>query len=98
MSGDAASLKKTIFLAAMPGQCLFGVTPMTMPAVVTTFVFSAIYYAASGRFFFSSTRRHTTWPRDLSSDVCSSDLRDLGPAAALLRLRGGGDAGAGRDL
>src|SRR5439155_3358209 len=24
--------------------------------------------------FFSSTRRHTTWPRDWSSDVCSSDL------------------------
>src|SRR5690625_932471 len=25
-------------------------------------------------FFFSSTRRHTRWPRDWSSDVCSSDL------------------------
>src|SRR5690625_7168195 len=29
-------------------------------------------------FFFSSRRRHTRWPRDWSSDVCSSDL----PAAA----------------
>src|SRR5690625_2057905 len=29
-------------------------------------------------FFFSSRRRHTRWPRDWSSDVCSSDLdRDL---------------------
>src|SRR5439155_16333813 len=28
-------------------------------------------------FFFSSRRRHTRWPRDWSSDVCSSDL---GPA------------------
>src|SRR5437870_8848492 len=27
-------------------------------------------------FFFSSRRRHTRWPRDWSSDVCSSDLRD----------------------
>src|SRR5690625_526198 len=27
-------------------------------------------------FFFSSRRRHTRWPRDWSSDVCSSDLFD----------------------
>src|SRR5690625_6868161 len=26
------------------------------------------------RFFMSSRRRHTRWPRDWSSDVCSSDL------------------------
>src|SRR5437870_6670061 len=32
-------------------------------------------------FFFSSRRRHTRWPRDWSSDVCSSDL-----ARALLRF------------
>src|SRR5207253_8561548 len=25
-------------------------------------------------FFFSSRRRHTRWPREWSSDVCSSDL------------------------
>src|SRR5439155_12464854 len=30
-------------------------------------------------FFFSSRRRHTRWPRDWSSDVCSSDLHDSGP-------------------
>src|SRR5439155_8125353 len=28
-------------------------------------------------FFFSSRRRHTRWPRDWSSDVCSSDLSRL---------------------
>src|SRR5439155_12145204 len=28
-------------------------------------------------FFFSSRRRHTRWPRDWSSDVCSSDLPAL---------------------
>src|SRR5690625_7834032 len=28
-------------------------------------------------FFFSSRRRHTRWPRDWSSDVCSSDLHGL---------------------
>src|SRR5690625_1419247 len=29
-------------------------------------------------FFFSSRRRHTRWPRDWSSDVCSSDLEPDG--------------------
>src|SRR5690625_3263947 len=29
-------------------------------------------------FFFSSRRRHTRWPRDWSSDVCSSDLVRIG--------------------
>src|SRR5437870_10320683 len=28
-------------------------------------------------FFFSSRRRHTRWPRDWSSDVCSSDLNTV---------------------
>src|SRR5690625_7321676 len=28
--------------------------------------------------FFSSRRRHTRWPRDWSSDVCSSDLNVFG--------------------
>src|SRR5439155_14012658 len=31
-------------------------------------------------FFFSSRRRHTRWPRDWSSDVCSSDLKRVGDA------------------
>src|SRR5690625_5708954 len=30
-------------------------------------------------FFFSSRRRHTRWPRDWSSDVCSSDLTTPSP-------------------
>src|SRR5207253_7893118 len=34
-------------------------------------------------FFFSSRRRHTRWPRDWSSDVCSSDLDLLGIALTL---------------
>src|SRR5690625_7302681 len=33
-------------------------------------------------FFFSSRRRHTRWPRDWSSDVCSSDL---GPVLVTVR-------------
>src|SRR5690625_6486906 len=38
-------------------------------------------------FFFSSRRRHTRWPRDWSSDVCSSDLVILYNAARFLVLR-----------
>jgi len=41
-----------IFLIGMPGQFLFGVTPMTMSAITTTFLFSALYHAATGSFFF----------------------------------------------
>lgn len=44
-----------IFVVGLPGQFLFGVTPMTMAAIGTTFVFSAIYYAATGAFFFSDS-------------------------------------------
>src|SRR5690625_5927739 len=41
-------------------------------------------------FFFSSRRRHTRWPRDWSSDVCSSDLTRYRPPpdlAAFIALR-----------
>src|SRR5690625_6934927 len=36
-------------------------------------------------FFFSSRRRHTRWPRDWSSDVCSSDLGGRLPPRAIER-------------
>src|SRR5207253_3457223 len=38
-------------------------------------------------FFFSSRRRHTRWPRDWSSDVCSSDLTELLDAASEIEGR-----------
>src|SRR5690625_7981605 len=63
-----------------------------------------------GLFFFSSRRRHTRWPRDWSSDVCSSDLRvrrqqvvddigqrlavELGAVAQFQRGHAGATAGA----
>src|SRR5690625_7666037 len=48
-------------------------------------------------FFFSSRRRHTRWPRDWSSDVCSSDLgRSLLARPAPARRRPGVAAGPGR--
>src|SRR5207253_5598473 len=36
-------------------------------------------------FFFSSRRRHTRWPRDWSSDVCSSDLYEVEEHPLLLQ-------------
>jgi hypothetical protein len=41
-----------VFLVALPGQYLFGVAPMTIAAVTTTFGFSAIYHAATGSYYF----------------------------------------------
>jgi len=41
-----------LFLFALPGQFLFGVTTMTMSAVVTTYLFGLLYYATTGIYFF----------------------------------------------
>ena len=41
-----------LFLAGLPGQFLFGVTTMTMSAVVTTYLFGLAYFAATGTYFF----------------------------------------------
>ena len=41
-----------IFLVSLPGQFLFGVTTMTLSAVLTTYAFSVAYFAATGTYFF----------------------------------------------
>jgi hypothetical protein len=41
-----------LFLVGLPGQYLFGVTTMTMSAVLTTYLFGLLYYAATGVYFF----------------------------------------------
>jgi hypothetical protein len=41
-----------LFLIGLPGQLLFGVTSMTMAAVVTTYLFGLLYFAATGVYFF----------------------------------------------
>ncbi len=41
-----------LFLIGLPGQFFFGVTPMTMSAVVATWVFGRLYFAATGIYFF----------------------------------------------
>jgi len=41
-----------IFLIGLPAQYLFGVTTMTMSAVLTTYLFGLAYYSATGIYFF----------------------------------------------
>jgi hypothetical protein len=41
-----------LFLIGLPGQFFFGVTTMTMSAVVTTYLFGLLYFAATGIYFF----------------------------------------------
>lgn len=41
-----------IFLVALPGQLLFGVAAMTMPAVLVIFGYSAAFFALTGEYFF----------------------------------------------
>jgi hypothetical protein len=41
-----------LFLIGLPGQFLFGVTSMTMSAVVAAYAFSRIYFAMTGIYFF----------------------------------------------
>jgi hypothetical protein len=41
-----------LFLIGLPGQFFFGVTTMTMSAVVSMYLFSRIYFAVTGVYFF----------------------------------------------
>jgi hypothetical protein len=41
-----------IFLVSLPGQLKFGVTTMTLSAVLTTYVFSVAYFAFAGTYYF----------------------------------------------
>jgi TPR repeat protein len=41
-----------LFLVALPGQLLFGVTPMTLSAVLTTYLFGLAYFAMTGTYYF----------------------------------------------
>src|SRR5258708_2050210 len=41
-----------LFLVALPGQFLFGVTTMTMSAVLTTYLFGLAYFAFTGVYYF----------------------------------------------
>src|SRR5437660_4772842 len=54
-----------------------------------------LIYRSVSFFFFSSRRRHTRWPRDWSSDVCSSDLSTQ-TAQANARIGAGTNVAANR--
>lgn len=41
-----------LFLVALPGQFLFGVTTMTLAAVVTTYAFGLLYLLVTGTYYF----------------------------------------------
>jgi hypothetical protein len=41
-----------LFLVALPGQFLFGVASMTLSAVLTTYLCSLVYFAATGTYLF----------------------------------------------
>ncbi|HXK21270.1 MAG TPA: hypothetical protein VMS55_01195 [Myxococcota bacterium] len=41
-----------LFLVGLPGQTLFGVSPMTMAAALTTYLFGLLYLDATGVYFF----------------------------------------------
>jgi hypothetical protein len=47
-----AHIYTMMFLAGLAGQFFFGVTSMTMSAVVATYVFGLLYYGATGVYFF----------------------------------------------
>jgi hypothetical protein len=41
-----------LFLIGLPGQFFFGVTSMTLSAVLSTYLFGLLYFAATGTYFF----------------------------------------------
>jgi hypothetical protein len=49
---DTPHIYLVIFLAALPGQFLFGVAAMTMPAVVTMYAVSLLYFKVTGTYLF----------------------------------------------
>src|SRR5439155_7768673 len=55
-----------------PDRCSFW---LRYRLISHTLLLVVLYIYEPWSFFFSSRTRHTRWPRDWSSDVCSSDLR-----------------------
>ena len=58
-----------LFLVGLPGQYLFGVASMTMSAVVSTYLFGLLYFAATGVYF--STIRISRLPCSSGCTSCS---------------------------
>lgn len=49
---NAPHIYAMIFLVGLPGQFLFGVTTMTMSAVLTMYAFGLLYFALTGTYYF----------------------------------------------
>jgi hypothetical protein len=49
---NAPHIYLMIFLVGLPGQFLFGVTTMTMSAVVTMYAFGLLYFGLTGTYYF----------------------------------------------
>jgi hypothetical protein len=49
---NAPHIYLMIFLVGLPGQFLFGVTTMTMSAVVTMYAFGLLYFGMTGTYYF----------------------------------------------
>ena len=50
--GEPSYMFQFLFLVSIPGQILFGVASMTMPAVLTAALLGAAYFGATGTYFF----------------------------------------------
>ena len=44
-----------LFLVSLPGQYRFGITTMSLSAILTTYIFGLAYFAATGTYFFVDT-------------------------------------------
>ena len=89
-----------LFLVALPGQYLFGVASMTMPAVAASYLFGLLYFASTGVYFFYDSyipiavflgmhllfTDPSTAPRTELGRVCFGVLYGLGTAALYVVL------------
>src|SRR5436309_10984487 len=67
--------------SAGDGTSIVALSDSSVTSGVSVLIASPTLTSVSLTFFFSSRRRHTSFSRDWSSDVCSSDLYDqLGSA------------------
>jgi hypothetical protein len=101
---DAPHIYLVIFLAALPGQLLFGVARMTMPAVITMYAISQLYLVTTGTYLFFDSHiplpvflgMHllvtdpSTAPRSESGRILFGVLYALGTLAFYLLLTGMG--------
>lgn len=81
-----------IFLAALPGQILFGVARMTMSAVITLFLISEVFLRVSGTYLFFDS--HIPLPVFLGMHLLFTDP-STSPRSGSGRVLFGGLYGAG---